>query len=40
MRLAGRLEGSTPIPFGPAIALAGWLALVLPAFGLGVPGLP
>ena len=40
MRLAGSLEGGAPMPFGPAIALAGWLALVLPAFGVGLPGTP
>jgi leader peptidase (prepilin peptidase)/N-methyltransferase len=40
MRVSGKLEGDAPMPFGPAIALAGWLALVLPQFGVGVPGLP
>ncbi|MEE4299226.1 MAG: A24 family peptidase [Pseudomonadales bacterium] len=40
MRVSGRLESGAPMPFGPAIALAGWLALVLPAFGFRLPGMP
>ena len=40
MRVSGKLEAGAPMPFGPAIALAGWLAMVLPRLGLGIPGLP
>jgi len=40
LRLTGQLASDAPMPFGPAIALAGYLALVLPALGVMVPGLP
>ena len=39
MRIAGRLEAGAPMPFGPFIAAAGWLAMVLPRAGVGLPGL-
>ena len=40
LRLTGQLASDAPMPFGPAIALAGYLALMLPALGIMVPGLP
>ncbi|HSG87758.1 MAG TPA: A24 family peptidase [Pseudomonadales bacterium] len=39
LMLTGHMARGTPMPFGPFIAVAGWLAMVLPAAGLGVPGL-
>lgn len=39
LMLTGRLQRGAPMPFGPFIAAAGWLAMVLPAAGLGLPGL-
>ena len=39
LMLTGRMQRGTPMPFGPFIAAAGWLAMVLPAAGLGLPGL-
>jgi leader peptidase (prepilin peptidase)/N-methyltransferase len=39
MRVSGRLEAGAPMPFGPFIAAAGWLAMVLPRAGIGLPGL-
>ena len=40
LRVTGQLASDAPMPFGPAIALAGYLALILPALGIAVPGLP
>lgn len=37
LRLAGRLDGGQPMPFGPFIAAAGWLVLVLRGSGLALP---
>jgi leader peptidase (prepilin peptidase)/N-methyltransferase len=38
LRVSGRLEAGAPMPFGPFIAAAGWLAMVLPRAGIGLPG--
>jgi leader peptidase (prepilin peptidase)/N-methyltransferase len=37
LRLAGRLDGGQPMPFGPFIAAAGWLVLVLRGADLALP---
>lgn len=37
MMLGGRMDRETPMPFGPFIAVAGWLALLLTAAPFGLP---
>jgi leader peptidase (prepilin peptidase)/N-methyltransferase len=37
LRVAGRLDGGQPMPFGPFIGAAGWLVLVLRGAGIALP---
>ncbi len=39
MMLAGSMARETPMPFGPFIAAAGWLAMLLTVASVGLPGL-
>ena len=39
LMLRGSMERETPMPFGPFIAAAGWLAMVLTAAPVGLPGI-